>query len=718
VSEKSPSREARVRGLINYYEQLEDSTYYPHLHIPDLFALDPTVSMPYAVPDSFIAEDVGGRVPVFTSQGQLLEHESLDFLLGSYLPGGFKDRWNFKKWAGDFYPSDRPGYADIDRGLEFRDRRSLTEYLPEADEELLTPFRYDPANVTVYFPEQLNVISIPGDEFSHLPYQYHQESNMVFHSSTAPGTLDEELQTVSSSDPSSRFFWFKHMTDAERGAPENEHGPVPLADETNGLVSQAEFHPQARFIKGYYATLLTIYGDDQHDIQETRSVVVRHHNDDDDQHAFVAAEEESQALLFPVDRETVRSVVRDILDDDRGLRHELRMAKLYRHIWDDLFFSQNERSGAEIIDNVYDVDPFFEALRSVDYWLQTREHSTDADRVTEASPGEIRDLIGNHLIRSEPGEPRRLRLFGHDKQSRAEYEEYLTEHADAVEEVLTAAADEDSLYQFAEHVFIHSLQHAMSTWATESGLGGSSFQAWYDETAFRAESDAQYQIALYDTIQGGSGTSKQLYKRLTAGQSSVSKALEAQSRCQISNSEDLAIEMLDTYDPDVLYNVLNQNTEQFSSLVTETAPTVLSDQGLPEDEREEMVTLVRHRLSSMLETRPLARFYSTIAEIYSQLDEELLQAPRALEVALELEATPLFDGDVQRIYDRFASRDTTQRDITELADRVEEFTKQCQRACPDCLERRACTHNYQYQTYMLDRRLLHSGLEQVLEVTD
>jgi hypothetical protein len=61
---------------------------------------------------------------------------------------------------------------------------------------------------------------------------------------------------------------------------------------------------------------------------------------------------------------------------------------------------------------------------------------------------------------------------------------------------------------------------------------------------------------------------------------------------------------------------------------------------------------------------------------------------------------------VRQTYERFANRRSKRRDLSELAERVEEITKQCVHACPDCLKRNSCTHQYRYQEEMLDRRLL------------
>jgi len=71
-----------------------------------------------------------------------------------------------------------------------------------------------------------------------------------------------------------------------------------------------------------------------------------------------------------------------------------------------------------------------------------------------------------------------------------------------------------------------------------------------------------------------------------------------------------------------------------------------------------------------------------------------------------LEDRTFFDTRVRQTYERFANRQSQRRDLSELAERVEEITKQCVRACPDCLKRQSCTHQYRYQEQMLDRRLL------------
>jgi hypothetical protein len=86
-----------------------------------------------------------------------------------------------------------------------------------------------------------------------------------------------------------------------------------------------------------------------------------------------------------------------------------------------------------------------------------------------------------------------------------------------------------------------------------------------------------------------------------------------------------------------------------------------------------------------------------------------------MDVVLALEEETFVDSRVRNTYERFANRGSQRRDLSELADRVEEITKQCIRACPDCLERQDSMYAYRYQNQMLDKRLLQESLSEVIE---
>jgi len=95
-----------------------------------------------------------------------------------------------------------------------------------------------------------------------------------------------------------------------------------------------------------------------------------------------------------------------------------------------------------------------------------------------------------------------------------------------------------------------------------------------------------------------------------------------------------------------------------------------------------------------------------VADEYDAVRDRLKRTPRPVDVVFALEDRTFFDTRVRQTYERFANRRSQRRDISELAERVEEITKQCIHACPDCLKRHSCTHQYRYQEQMLDRRLL------------
>jgi hypothetical protein len=111
----------------------------------------------------------------------------------------------------------------------------------------------------------------------------------------------------------------------------------------------------------------------------------------------------------------------------------------------------------------------------------------------------------------------------------------------------------------------------------------------------------------------------------------------------------------------------------------------------------------------MFETRELARFYAAVAEVINELESDLERSPRTVDVILKLENYTFKDGRIGDTYERFANRRSQRRDLSEIAERIGELTKQCITACPDCLktDETACQHGMQYQEQMLNRDLLN-----------
>lgn len=679
---------ARLNGLIQYQSDLlnrvRGSRFRPYSHIPDLFQLDPEAQRPYSVPSSFIPEQVGGNVSVTNASGGFLDNEPLDLMLSSFLPGGFKRRWEFDMWTGDFDPSSRYGFADLESGIRVRTSESLDVILPEAQEERYTPYQHATEDVEVYIPSQFIVWNPTVDEQGSVAHYYWDRQNGVIRSYKPDDVPDESLRKLKS-DPTSQFLWFKHLLDSGE-----KRGKFDLDSLTNSLFESAAFSDDAKLLKAYYATLLTLYGEDQ-----TFSEVVRYRHESDDSIAFAASREESQLILFESERDMLENLAEREISRDDTLYQDLQFSLLYRLLWDRLFFQR------DALDHAFSVRPFFTTLIAVDYSLAAS--SGGADSIFEADLETIKRVLPSLL----PNEESRLGLLDFDEKQLDNYTTLIEEHWETVDSIIQSCRSAERIAEFATHVLVHSLKHGLASWAVEYSAGGSDFQAWYDINFQERDAD-HVQVGIYDSIQGGAGVSKEIFDDIDDIEDlTLLNGIGRQGCCHISTTEELVNDVLQNNSGEYIFDLVDSMTASTEDQNAELAGTF---DRLGEDYRhieyEDIQPLVLRRLESLAETQELARFYSVVAEEYEAVREKLGRTPRPVDVVFALEDRTFFDTRVQQTYERFANRRSQRRDLSELAERVEEVTKQCIHACPDCLKRQSCTHQYRYQEEMLDRRLL------------
>lgn len=684
---------ARLNGLIQYQSDLLDKVqrnrFRPYCHIPDVFELDPEATRPFSVPGTFISEQVGGNISVVNANGGFLANEPLDLMLGSFLPGGYKRRWEFDLWTGDFGPSSERGFAEINDGLRIRTSSQLSEILPQSNDERYTPFEHPVDDVSVYIPQQFIVWNPSvGENGEHTHYYWDSANGVV--RNQKPDDVAEDQLTHLKSDPTSQFLWFKHPL----GRGDNPES-MDLSEMTNGLIRQGEFNSDATFLKAYYATLLTLYGEER-----TFSEVIRYRHEEDGNTAFVGSREESQVLMFEIDRSLVSGLLDDVFREDSPLYRDLQFSLLYRRLWDRLFFQE------EALEHAFSVTPFYRALIAIDYLFSMG--SDGPDSLFDASIDDIQSRLPTLL----PASDRRLGLLDYDEGKMATYETLLDEHGDTLKSIIQECADSGSVRQFAEHVFIHSLKHSLASWAAEYSAGGGDFEAWYDVN-FVESTEETVEIGIYDSIQGGAGVSREVFDDLEQlSDTELLEGLARQSSCHIGATEETLVTLLKENTGEYIFD-LAQSSEISSgediSKFNEAFESLGAD--FSEVEYPDIKPLLHRRLDRIAETREMARFYSVVAETYETTKEQLNRTPRPVDLVFALEDRTFFDTRVRETYRRFANRRSQRRDLSELAERIEEVTKQCIHACPDCLKRDSCTHQYRYQEQMLDRRLLARSLE-------
>lgn len=679
-------RLGRLEGIQQHLQDLGDLGY-SFLHLPHVFEHDPAANPPYVVSDSFIPEAIGGNVRVVRRDADEavldpLDTENLEQMLGSYLPGGYKRRWqNFNLWQGHWEPvRERPGRTDIAPMFEFGERRSLADLL-DTDREDHTGLDLRTKDVTIYIPRVMYVRKLPYDT----SYRWHVDLENVFADQNPPGSTLE----LGRSDPTTNYLWFRHY----RTEPEGERTPV---DESR-LVEGYRFEPETEFLRCYYASLLTMYEKGEND---TLSRTLTYEHSGDDQRAFVGAREESQLLLFDIDRARVRSQAARVFDQRPDIERDTRFALLYREAWDRLFFQDG------ILEHVFAVDPFVNHLLAADYWA--REHADYAvESVFELEIDELTDVLGTLLA----PDSERLTLMGYDDANSSRVLEVVRRYDEMVDELLAGCRDRETLLDFAETVLVHSIEHALSTWATEATPAGGSFELWYDVN-FQQRDDDIARVGIYDSVQGGAGIATEVYDHLEAVDSpDLDAGLAAQGACHTAAADRTVLELLAGTSGDVLYDAYEERSDGdddagFRGRLTTARDTVVGDQAAAYN-LDDLTSQAEKRIDSLFETRETARFYGYVADRYDEVAATVERTPRSVDLLLHLDRDLIHDPRVQQTYQRFA-RGTHRRDLSELGERLGEVTVQCIYACPDCLETEApnCVHGGTYQAKLLSRRLI------------
>lgn len=676
-------RLARLRSVRQQVREAADSNYPPYLDLLGLYGNDPLAEEPFVVPSTFIAERVGGSVAVLDRDDEFLADENLNQFLSSFLPGGYKQRWNnFDLYRGNWHHESEPGFADVAPMIVRTDAYDLASILGDADELPYVPMEIDPSDVTVYVPDTLqvtdeNLKKRPGD----VDYVWLPEKGIVW-----TGDPPVSNKCPLSSDPTTNALWFKHP-----------HDDIPEAStpiEESELLTGYGFDDAVEFLRCYYASLLTLYPKDS---TETMSGVVRYRHEEDDAVAFFGSEEQSQLLTFGLDRELLRERIRTTLEEHSSLRRDLQFALLHVLIWERLFFQR------EAIPHEFAIEPLVEHLLGVDYELRRRDetdHGVFDPRIDLQE--ELDRLLPEQ--RTAGGLKSRMRLLGYPSASNSTTYEVVKEHPEDVARTLAICRNEDRLLDFAEQVLVHSAEHALANWSNEYTGSGTSFELWY-EVDFQNRDADEARIAVYDPIQGGAGIAKEVAETYAADDDAdVADGIRDQGRCHTGAADRSALELLSAFEGKSLYDRYHDDRDAVLELVQETNEDVVDD---VDRYSSDLATLVEHRVESLLETRELATFYSYVADRYDDVARTVDRTPRVVDLALYLDQHVFRDPEVRATYERFAS-DTGRRDLAALDERLQELSVGCIDACPDCLQTDVtqCLHGNGPQHAWLNRRLL------------
>lgn len=670
-------RMARIQGIRSQLEDFE-SRSYAYLDLPGVYQADPASQSPYIVSGTFIPEEIGGNVTVVNadaSEDGTLAQENLNQMLSSFLPGGYKQRWgNFDLWRGAWHHDSEPNHADVGPMFEWRESFPLTDLLGSVSEVDYTELSFDPDTVQVYIPL---TIRMTMEDKNDTNYVWIPDKGLVW--TGDPPMTYESL----SSDPTTNYLWFKHVLDES----DAEQVIVDDGDIVQGFV----FDDDRRFVRCYYASLLTLYPEKS---TRTKSGIIRYRNEEDDNVAFIASKEQSQLLTFDLNRDSMRSRITEAIESDKYLQRDLRFAFLRSQVWDQLFFEERA------LESVFAIDPLIEHFVGIDYWRRVvdNEEMGVFSLAGYDVPGEVQRLLPDDSSRH-------LRLLGHEKPESSAALKTVRNNGPTISRLLAKCRNKDLLIEFAEQILVHSAEHALSAWSNNLTGSGTSFELWYDVTFQEQENDTA-QIAVYDPVQGGAGIAKEVYERLQAeSEPGIESGLSEQGMCHSATADRATVELLASHPDGTLYDVYHNDHDEFLSLAESVLEQFVDDFGA--FSKPDLVSHVEQRTQTLFETRELAAFYSYVAGEYTVVEETVERLPRVVDLALHLDRHIFTDPRIKMTYERFAD-DSGRRDIAELGERLGELTVQCVSACPDCLKTddSVCLHGVRQQEAKLNRRLL------------
>lgn len=683
-------RRARLRAIRQTLQEQEGEGYAPYLDILNLYDADPLATDPFIAPSSFISEQVGGSVGIVDHDGEFLADENLNQFLANFLPGGYVRRWGFELYRGNWDYDSEPGFADVGPMIDRTDVYELSDILEGSETVPYVPMNFEVDDVRVYVPETMRVTNENLGHPAEVDYVWLPDSGIVW-----TGDPPVSSTVPLSSDPTVNALWFKHPGDD----PPSPSEPVEESD----LFAGFGFTDEIKFLRCYYASLLTMYPLGR---QDTMSGVVRYRHEGDDAIAFLGSEERSQLLTFGLEREQLRTRLAEVLAEKPRLRRDLQFTYLQTMIREELFFDQEE------IPHEYAIDPLVEHLIGVDYHLKYLKSKPKGI----FSPGvDLQEALRKLLPETSSNGDRRLRLLGHSAADSSNFYEIVSKNTSDFARILAHCRNDDMLLDFAERVVVHSAEHALSTWSNEYTGSGTSFELWYDENFQEGDADLA-RIAVYDPIQGGAGLAKEVAE--TYGEddeADIAAGIRIQGRCHTGITDRAAVELLAAHDGSSLYNLFHNDREAFLDLVSDTVDDLIAETGGQSDReynRTDLVTQVKQRINSLLETRELGAFYSYVAGLYENIASELDRTPRVADLALHLDQHGFRDPEVRGTYERFAA-DNGRRDLSELGERLDELSVGCISACPDCLQTDGtlCLHGNESQHTRLNRRLLYEVFE-------
>ncbi|MDG6250878.1 hypothetical protein [Methanocalculus sp.] len=674
-------RLARAKAAYERWSAFRSGSFpHPYLHPPDLFSFDPCVEKPYLVPATFIPTMVGGNIEIRNRSRGVVRNEgseTTEFILGNFLPGGYKKRWNFRHFRTFWIPSEwKERNANIERSFSISRSQPLDEI---SAGDTFSPLKIPANQTTIYFPDAVNVEEIPP----HAHYFWEEERLYLDH--TGEGSVKVAR------DPLSIALWENILLTKER--PDEEY-LFPVIN----LIESIGYYPDFRIARCYYGNALQLLGPNL-----TR--VIRFVHDKDQQYALVGTEHISQAVRLNINLKSFLAALPEVLEKDPILTSDLQWKFFLLKLNESVLFH------GKCAESTYDLSWIQTLCNALDFWMRQDHPDTNIRSFFNETP-EQQQVILRELI--PEGKEIRLRLAGFDLRKRDDIVEWLTEHGKEVAEILDEVYSPEAFESYVQTVICETFQRTLNVWCQQFfSVVGDGLVFWQEGTI---ENDF-LSLYAYDRYQGGSGISRELFKHLQQISSNLSNEIHTDLKrtlqCDVDIADIVIHDIFSNFDSDYVWSVFREPSgapeEIIRNSLKKQEKIRAVDFGLRR--KEDLIIFVRLEIRRLIHSKESAAMYAELIRGYRELREKLGRTPMIIDLLLYSSASLFYDPRAAAAFERY--RTVKKGDLSEVHVRVGEMIPACVDACPECLEIDEFYGARPNASLLVDRRLLLALLEMI-----
>jgi hypothetical protein len=610
---------------------LHPSDYFSRLPIDDNgIQRDPS----WIIPSTFIPVPIGGTITVegTGASGTITKQEPKLQTLANFLPGGYKYRWRFQLWYGEWLPvANQDRCADISNLVRDADNLGILKdrFSGRPNPPALNGF--DPQATHLVNPRTMQVQS--GQEYFYLT----PDRTRVKNANDGPGGVRL------SREPSSAAQTYDLIVAQSENS-------VPISLNGNHLGVQNIQFGEKDLLRLFYSNLVNCYPSAIGNTpQPPISINLKFYDREKGQHSIPTVELHTQGISLKGSLSQSDIQQKVDLCKIAGTYEEHFWRLVYRLLWRKAFLNR-DLPGFNI-DFSFDCIKILKALRFLDFQSRLASHIRPLESLSDTEiisifqkSGDVCaefhfDLFeGANIIASIPtcwNELRDSILV----QARSELQ---AEIAESFVQSLAMAVCRD----VADKTNTNLDLIKTSTEAYQLNMG--------DPYTFLA--------CVYDNIEGGNGTTSSYVNRI--GHSISLEAICAKQKLCDTDLDERAILALlqdQSFNADKLYS--------FAHTSGELQKFGLSEQAI-------------FKVSRLISSPSITAFYQGAAENYQTLSELLQRTPGEEELACYLRERPIADPRGNQLFEQFKIQSGG---ISELIPRIAEIMPLCHGSCPDCL---------------------------------